>query len=555
MFGSSSREFILKVVTEYKDATKGLDQVGESTRTLGDKTKNLAKVVGGALVVGEVVRFGKSAVEAASNLEQAGGAVDSTFGDMADSIKNFGESSAENLGISNAEFQQMSSLMGSLMKNAGVPMDQVAESTLVLSERAADLAATFGGTAPDAMAAMTSALKGEMDPLEAFGVSLKASDIEARAMAMGYVDAAGEVTAAGKAIAAQEIILEQSADKAGTFAAESGTLAGQTQIMQAQFTDLSATLGQQLLPLVVQVAGWFQTLVTFIQDNISWLAPLAVTIGTIVVALKAWTIAQAAFNLVMAANPIMLVVVALAGLTAGLVMAYKKSETFRNIVDALGRTVKEVFQSIWDIMRTTVRIVSDIAFKLFEIYTWPYRKAWEVIKVLLDKIPEAARWVYDRVRYYFGLVKTAMTSPIDTAVRTVKGYLTGLRDTYQWLWDKTKWFFTQIGKAISYPIEAAFRGVKNAWNSSVGKLSFKVPSWVPGIGGKGWSMPKLAAGGVVTRPTVALIGEAGPEAVIPLSKMGGMGTVINVNVYALAPTAETGRLIARSIEQYQRVKG
>jgi hypothetical protein len=43
-------------------------------------------------------------------------------------------------------------------------------------------------------------------------------------------------------------------------------------------------------------------------------------------------------------------------------------------------------------------------------------------------------------------------------------------------------------------------------------------------------IPALAAGGVVTSPTVALIGEAGPEAVVPLNKMGQMGNVtINVN--------------------------
>jgi hypothetical protein len=41
---------------------------------------------------------------------------------------------------------------------------------------------------------------------------------------------------------------------------------------------------------------------------------------------------------------------------------------------------------------------------------------------------------------------------------------------------------------------------------------------------------KMAAGGIVTRPTNALIGEAGAEAVIPLSKMGGMGTTVNITV-------------------------
>jgi hypothetical protein len=43
-------------------------------------------------------------------------------------------------------------------------------------------------------------------------------------------------------------------------------------------------------------------------------------------------------------------------------------------------------------------------------------------------------------------------------------------------------------------------------------------------------MPKMADGGIVTKPTIAMIGEAGAEAVVPLDKMGGMGTTVNVNV-------------------------
>jgi hypothetical protein len=75
-------------------------------------------------------------------------------------------------------------------------------------------------------------------------------------------------------------------------------------------------------------------------------------------------------------------------------------------------------------------------------------------------------------------------------------------------------------------VKTIFNGIAAAWNNTFGKLSFKVPSWVPGVGGKGFEVPNipmLAAGGVVTSPTLALIGEAGPEAVIPLDRMGDMG--------------------------------
>jgi hypothetical protein len=82
-------------------------------------------------------------------------------------------------------------------------------------------------------------------------------------------------------------------------------------------------------------------------------------------------------------------------------------------------------------------------------------------------------------------------------------------------------------------VRAVFNGIATAWNNTVGKLKFTVPGWVPGIGGKGFDMPDipmLANGGIVTGPTLAMIGEAGPEAVIPLDRMGSMGGG-DVNIY------------------------
>jgi hypothetical protein len=71
-------------------------------------------------------------------------------------------------------------------------------------------------------------------------------------------------------------------------------------------------------------------------------------------------------------------------------------------------------------------------------------------------------------------------------------------------------------------------------------------------------VPKLANGGVVNKPTLAMIGEAGPEAVIPLSgRNAGMGTVYNINVNAGIGTngAQVGRDIVDAIKKYERASG
>ena len=95
---------------------------------------------------------------------------------------------------------------------------------------------------------------------------------------------------------------------------------------------------------------------------------------------------------------------------------------------------------------------------------------------------------------------------------------------FEGLWGGVKGAFGKIVDIISGPFKSAFNAISKFWNSTVGKLSFRAPDWVPGIGGKGFDMPKLpelAKGGIVTRATALVAGEGGEaEAIIPLSKIG-----------------------------------
>jgi hypothetical protein len=71
-------------------------------------------------------------------------------------------------------------------------------------------------------------------------------------------------------------------------------------------------------------------------------------------------------------------------------------------------------------------------------------------------------------------------------------------------------------------------------------------------------VPKLkpmALGGIVTGPTAALIGEAGPEAVIPLDKMGGMGNTYNITINANVADARLGEVVVNAIKRYERTSG
>ena len=69
-------------------------------------------------------------------------------------------------------------------------------------------------------------------------------------------------------------------------------------------------------------------------------------------------------------------------------------------------------------------------------------------------------------------------------------------------------------------------------------------------------IPGFADGGIVTRPTLAMVGERGPEAIIPLSQMGNMGGGITINVSGgISTSAQIGQAVYDSLLQYKQVYG
>jgi hypothetical protein len=136
----------------------------------------------------------------------------------------------------------------------------------------------------------------------------------------------------------------------------------------------------------------------------------------------------------------------------------------------------------------------------------------------------------------------------------------GFRKIVDGVFGAIKWWIVNVTipqiKMMLEIFKTVFNGIATIWNNTIGKFSFTVPSWVPGIGGKGFSMPDipmLANGGIVTSPTLAMIGERGPEAVIPLdrmSQMGGGGTTVNINVNGGDPQA-----VVNALRRYQQQNG
>jgi len=139
----------IKVVTDATQAALGLDKTAKQTSKFGSAMQKAA--LPAAAVGVALIAVGKKALDSASTLKQAQGAVESVFGKQAGAVEKLSKSSAQNMGLAASAYLNYAALVGSALQNAGFSAAQsVTESNKVM-QRGADMAATFGGTTADAV--------------------------------------------------------------------------------------------------------------------------------------------------------------------------------------------------------------------------------------------------------------------------------------------------------------------------------------------------------------------------------------------------------------------
>lgn len=421
----------VRIISDAKKAVSGLKETKSGIENLESGLGKIAPAAAAASA--GVVALGKSFVDAASERQQALGAMESVFLD-ADrqgwfDLLDASQTAAKEMGISIAEFDNFAALIGSQLKNLGVESDQLGSTSIQLIQMGADLSSMFGGTAADAIQALSAALRGETDPVERYGISIKKSDINARLAAEGLDELEGEALKAAETQTLLAMLTEQSTDAQGNFARETDTAAGAMQIASAQWRDAKEDLGAQLLPIVVAVAQRLGEFTTHLGDHMDAIhlamglvlgftgviGVLAGAVKTIKILVDTWKFSQIALNAVMAGNPFAICTIAVVALVAALVTAYQKSETFRIVVQVAGIAIKKawevVFRAIMKVIEPIVRLIQRFresgdtadramtAVKIaFEVATLPVRTILQVIKDLvgwLSKIvfPKAPKWV------------------------------------------------------------------------------------------------------------------------------------------------------------------
>ena len=269
------REVRVAVVGDAAQLQRELKKAEGQLSGFGANAQKSGDILRTALFGGAVLYGAQKLVKAAGDLEQSIGGTAAVFGTAAGNVDKFAKSAADVVGLSENAARSLTSRLGASLKGAGLSAEKAAEQSIFLTKTGADLASTLGGNTNDAVSALGGALRGEYDPLERFGIALKASEVNAKAVSMGLADSVTSVSAYAKGQATLALITERSAFAVGNFGKEADTAQGQQQRAAAAMEDASAKLGASLLPIytkiqetVVLVANAFSALPAPVQTGL-----------------------------------------------------------------------------------------------------------------------------------------------------------------------------------------------------------------------------------------------------------------------------------------------
>jgi hypothetical protein len=251
-----------------------------------------------------------------------------------------------------------------------------------------------------------------------------------------------------------EIMAEMAVTFGGAATDSANTAAGSMKRLGIALGEAKEGVGAALLPILEKAMPVLQSFATWAQDNPTLITAVAVAFGALAAAVVL-------VNAAMALNPAVLITAGIVALGVALVMAYKKFDTFRAVVNA----------------------------------------------------------VINQVASNFEFMANAFITMINVVIKGIN--------------------LIKPGKDIG-----------SLGQISLGRLGGNGSAAAGGANPAGLDYKAMATGGIVTSPTFALIGEAGPEAVIPLSKMGSMGGGITVNVNGGDPQA-----VVDALRRYQRQNG
>jgi len=452
---------------------RGMSDVGAKFDSTGNelttKSSGLGKKAGMALAaagtaalaglsmvvktgIGECMEASAAQAQLAAGIKSTGGAAGVTV----DHLTNLASSIQNYSGQTDDSIMQTEALLLTFKNIKNVGADKIFDQA---TKAAADMAAKMGTDASSAAIQLGKALN---DPIKGVG-SLSRVGVQFTEAQKKQIAAMVE---SGDTMGAQKIILKELNEEFGGAAKAAGdSLPGQIEKAKRSFEDMSESLMSALMPTISKLVGFLTDLIKkfdSLPGSVKTVIVIGTAIGGLLAVLAPVISAMTTLGPVLAllTNPIGLVIAGIAALAAGLVIAYQKSETFRDIVNAVWGAIKDTATTVWAAIKDVVLAAVD------------------AIRETISTGMAAAKAVWDAVWALFGPLVTAVWGNIKTIVQTaitvvqsiIKAVMAAIRGDWGAAWGHLRSALSTAWEAMKAAVRAGVARVRDYVAELPGKI-------------------------------------------------------------------------------------
>ena len=277
-------------------------------------------------------------------------------------------------------------------------------------------------------------------------------------------------------------------------------LQGQITILKSALEGLAISFGELLMPAIKQIVGWVQKFVDWLNGlsegtkktvvTIALLAaalgPVLIVIGKVISAVGTiMTVvpkiarvintvkgAFAALNTTMLANPIVLIIAAIAALVAAFIYLWNNCDGFRQfwidlwenvkqVAITVWNAIKEFFSQVWEaiktIFSTVFEVIKTLVTTYFNLYKTIIQTVFNVIKTVITTLWEAIKGVFTTV---FNVIKTLVTTYFNIYKTIIQTVLTIIQTVIATVWNTIKTVITTVLNAIKTIFSTVWNAIK-----------------------------------------------------------------------------------------------
>ena len=208
--------------------------------------------------------------------------------------------------------------------------------------------------------------------------------------------------------------------------------------------------------------------------------------------------------------------------------------TIADVVNAF-QLAWTMIKAVWSLVGPWFKALGDTITAIFKVvtalFTGDWKGAWEAIKKAAASVRDYYKTLGEAIKSIFSGVATFFYNSFANAWERIKIVFSAWGSFFTGLWTKIKNIFKDVGVAVGNAVGGTVKKAINAVLSTAVKIingfiqainsAISVINAIPGVDIKKLStldVPKMAEGGVVKSATLAMIGESGAEAVVPLEK-------------------------------------